>query len=77
METMERDAVIDLDALERRLDPHFPPIADLTIHALIAELRASRKVVEAARDQQLTGRLSSPRQWEALRAALAELEALK
>ncbi len=82
--------MIDLDALERRAKPfgersgrqfYVPPVIALAeFDALIAELRASREV--ARRAQHLINELDadsgiSPAQWDALRATLAELEALK
>ncbi len=79
--------MIDLDALERaivgeRTYPYDPLWLREYVPSLIAELRAARKVVEAARAVQDDAwndeeGYISPDHWNALSAALAELEALK
>ena len=78
--------MIDLDALER-CGVALTPADDIHLQDAIAELRASRKVIEAARFYQRKMRgVGRPgpdtnyqvmEAWAALDAALAELEALK
>lgn len=65
---------VDLDALERVLDAYEDAEE---IAALIAELRASRKVVEAAREAFDDGRNLTWQRWEVfypIHVALAALE---
>lgn len=74
--------MIDLDALERQCNDRRisgPALADVL--DVIAELRASRKVVEAAKATEGWGLSADAfgtevRDWNNLRDALAEYEAL-